>query len=137
MIICSSISISAQADIEGQLKLGDMPKDNSADSVVVRLSDGTLGVRDAASLSGGGSSFAGQVIYLGAPFFTTGAISSTSTIGPMPRAGTIRNLFVKPAADPVSGQIDVTVQVNGVDSDLAVLFLVVTEQCLQVIQPTA
>ncbi|MBK8504191.1 MAG: hypothetical protein IPL46_19475 [Saprospiraceae bacterium] len=36
--------------MEGSSKVSELIKDNAADSVVVRLPDGTLGVRDASSL---------------------------------------------------------------------------------------
>ncbi len=48
----------AQSHLEvlGKAQIIDMPKDNTADSVVVRLADGTLGVRDVSTLTGGSSS---------------------------------------------------------------------------------
>lgn len=38
-------------EVDGKAKITDMDKDNKADSVVVRLSDGTLAVRDVSTLS--------------------------------------------------------------------------------------
>ncbi|MBK8504901.1 MAG: BspA family leucine-rich repeat surface protein [Saprospiraceae bacterium] len=37
-------------EVEGKMKIGDTPKDNTADSILVRLEDGTLGIRDVSSL---------------------------------------------------------------------------------------
>lgn len=46
-----TMTLNAQnLEVEGSAKVSDMVKDNTADSVVVRLSGGTLGVRDASSL---------------------------------------------------------------------------------------
>lgn len=49
-----SINLSAQInlDVEGKVKISIMDLINSADSVVVRLADGTLAVRDASTLGG-------------------------------------------------------------------------------------
>ena len=38
-------------EVEGKAKITDMDKVNTADSVVVRLADGTLGVRDVSTLT--------------------------------------------------------------------------------------
>lgn len=48
----------AQTHLEviGEAQIINMPKDNTADSVVVRLADGTLGVRDVSTLTSGSSS---------------------------------------------------------------------------------
>jgi hypothetical protein len=48
----------AQSHLEviGEAQIINMPKDNAADSVVVRLADGTLGVRDVSTLTSGSSS---------------------------------------------------------------------------------
>ncbi len=41
---------SQNLEVQGQVKIIDMPTDNTADSIVVKQSDGTLAVRSAASL---------------------------------------------------------------------------------------
>ena len=51
-ILLFSIVMPAQhLEVIGKAKVTDMDKDNTADSVVVRLADGTLGVRDKLTLS--------------------------------------------------------------------------------------
>ncbi len=53
LLICFAIPVSAQnLEVVGTVKITEMAKDNTADSVVVRLSDGTLGIREAHTLSG-------------------------------------------------------------------------------------
>ena len=44
---------SQNVEVQGQVKITDMPTDNTADSIVVKLADGTLAVRSASSLLGG------------------------------------------------------------------------------------
>lgn len=43
--------LSQNLEVQGKAKISNMEKVNTADSVVVRLSDGTLGVRDVSTLS--------------------------------------------------------------------------------------
>ncbi len=43
--------VGQQLEIDGEIKIAEMVKSNTADSIVIVLSDGTLGVRDATSLS--------------------------------------------------------------------------------------
>ncbi|MBK8504550.1 MAG: hypothetical protein IPL46_21475 [Saprospiraceae bacterium] len=51
--LCLSSVLNAQnhLEVEGKTKIAKMEKVNTADSVVVRLGDGTLAVRDASTLS--------------------------------------------------------------------------------------
>lgn len=51
LLLIPQFIIAQQLDVEGKVKIDDMDKNNTADSVVVRLADGTLAVRDASSLS--------------------------------------------------------------------------------------
>ena len=59
----------AQSHLEviGEAQIINMPKDNTADSVVVRLGDGTLGVRDVSTLTGSpwylGKDTLGGIVY--------------------------------------------------------------------------
>ncbi len=132
MLTLISNASAQQAEIEGALKVTDMTINNTADSIVVRLEDGTLAIRDASTLSG---SVPGQLIYVGAPFMGTTIDSQVVMYGevrganspdqvaiatiPIPRSGTFKNLFVAPSGDPVAGQINVTLIVNGSDTALS------------------
>ncbi|MCB0669741.1 MAG: DUF1566 domain-containing protein [Saprospiraceae bacterium] len=52
--ICLFLSnplLSQNLQVEGNARISEMNKDNTADSVVVRLSDGSLGVRDVSTLT--------------------------------------------------------------------------------------
>ena len=52
ILTLASFWITAQElEVEGKAKITDMDIDNTADSVVVRLSDGTLALRDVSTLS--------------------------------------------------------------------------------------
>ena len=52
-LILATQILQAQSNLEidGKIKVGDTPKDNTADSLLVRLADGTLGIRDVSSLT--------------------------------------------------------------------------------------
>ncbi len=49
-------TIAQNLEVEGKAKITQMDKDNTADSVVVRLADGTLAIRDVSSLSAASTS---------------------------------------------------------------------------------
>ena len=51
MALTPLISFSQILDVEGSARISIMQKDNSADSVLVRLPDGILAVRDASTLT--------------------------------------------------------------------------------------
>ena len=55
IVTCVVIHVSAQVnlEVEGQAKISTMNQADSANSLVVRLADGTLAVRDVSTLSGG------------------------------------------------------------------------------------
>ena len=50
-LVFLTIGINAQdLDVDGSARITEMTKDNTADSLVVRLADGTLGIRDVSSI---------------------------------------------------------------------------------------
>ncbi len=70
-IVCLAFFLNAQnaLEVDGKAKISVMEKDNNADSVVVRLNDGTLGVRDVSTLNSspwyiGKDTLGGIVFYL-------------------------------------------------------------------------
>jgi len=71
-------------DVDGQVRVRDLPSSNSLDSVVVADSQGVLHVRDAASLGGGGSGFlpySAGASTVGAAFAVTNRFSGVPVIG--------------------------------------------------------
>ncbi|NND31089.1 MAG: hypothetical protein HKN76_00770 [Saprospiraceae bacterium] len=64
VLLISAPSIAQNLEVDGKAKITDMPTDNAADQIVVRQADGTLAVRDVATLYAQSTGNYGTVVNL-------------------------------------------------------------------------